>query len=74
MRAESYGIETYSPYRDMCIEDAQVFDGGDLELCIGNAEIALTQIEEYTAQIIEAQKCPVMIGGEIGRASCRERG
>ena len=33
MRAESYGLETYSPYQDLDLEDAAVFDGGDLELC-----------------------------------------
>ena len=32
MRAESYGLETYSPYQDLDLEDAKVFDGGDLEL------------------------------------------
>ena len=30
MRAESYGLETYSPYQDLDLEDAAVFDGGDL--------------------------------------------
>ena len=35
MRAESYGLETYSPYQDLDLEDAAVFDGGDLELCFG---------------------------------------
>lgn len=34
MRAESYGLETYSPYQDLDLEDAKVFDGGDLELCL----------------------------------------
>lgn len=27
MRAESYGLETYSPYQDLDLEDAAVFDG-----------------------------------------------
>lgn len=38
MRAESYGLETYSPYQDLDLEDAAVFDGGDLELSFGNTE------------------------------------
>ena len=40
MRAESYGLETYSPYQDLDLEDAKVFDGGDLELCFGDTERA----------------------------------
>ena len=40
MRAESYGLETYSPYQDLDLEDAKVFDGGDLELCFGDTESA----------------------------------
>ena len=36
MRGESYGLETYSPYQDLDMEDAAVFDSGDLELCFGN--------------------------------------
>ena len=38
MRAESYGLESYSPYQDLDMEDALVFDGGDLELCFGDTE------------------------------------
>lgn len=32
MRAESYGLETFSPYLILDLEGAYVFDGGDLEL------------------------------------------
>ena len=45
MRAESYGLETYSPYQDMDLEDMQIFDSGDLELCFGDTEMALSDIE-----------------------------
>ena len=41
MRAESYGLETYSPYQDLDLEDAYAFDGGDLELPFGDTERAL---------------------------------
>ena len=64
MRAESYGMETYSPYKEMDLDDVSIFDGGDLNLCIGDAETALSQIEKFVASIIEAHKYPVMIGGE----------
>lgn len=59
MRSESFGIETYSPYQDKDLEDAHVFDGGDLELCFGNTEHALKQIEEYETEILQAGKLPV---------------
>jgi agmatinase len=64
MRSESFGIETYSPYQDKDLEDIAVFDGGDLELCFGNSERALEQIEEFIAKILDAGKLPCMIGGE----------
>ncbi|MFD1928038.1 agmatinase [Sporosarcina siberiensis] len=64
MRSESFGIETYSPYQDKDLEDITVFDGGDLELSFGNPEKALTQIEEFTALVLEDDKIPCMIGGE----------
>jgi len=64
MRSESFGIETYSPYQDKDLEDIQVFDGGDLELCFGNSQRALEQIETFTGMILDAGKLPCMIGGE----------
>lgn len=64
IRAESYGIETYSPYLDKDLEDSSIFDAGDLELCIGSAQIALAQIEDFTHRILRDSKRPVMLGGE----------
>ncbi len=64
MRAESYGLETYSPYQDLDLEDAAVFDGGDLELCFGDVDRALGDITGFTAKILDKGKLPLMIGGE----------
>lgn len=64
MRAESYGLETYSPYQDLDLEDAAVFDGGDLELCFGDVNMALDDITSFTRQILDSGKLPLMIGGE----------
>ena len=64
MRAESYGLETYSPYQDLDLDDAAVFDGGDLELCFGDASRALEEITAYTRKILKLGKLPLMIGGE----------
>lgn len=64
MRAESYGLETYSPYQDKDLTDTRIFDGGDLELPFGSPEPALKMIEDTTAQILSDGKLPLMIGGE----------
>ncbi len=64
MRAESYALETYSPYLDADVEDLFVHDGGDLELCFGDTRTALGAIEEKAAQILADGKRPLMIGGE----------
>lgn len=64
MRAQSFGLETYSPYLDRDLSDIAVFDGGDLELCFGDPAPALEQIEDYVAQIVSDGKLPVMLGGE----------
>ena len=64
MRAESYGLETYSPYQDLDLEDYAVFDAGDLELCFGDTNLALKDIEDITRTILNDGKLPMMIGGE----------
>lgn len=64
MRAQSFGLESYSPYQALDLCDAGVFDGGDLELCFGETQTALDEIERRTAQVLRDGKLPVMIGGE----------
>lgn len=64
IRHESFGIETYSPYQDEDLTDYKVFDCGDLELCFGSAEAALSDIEETSAEILNDNKIPLLIGGE----------
>lgn len=64
IRHESFGLETYSPYQDRDLTDFSTFDCGDLELCFGSAESALSDIEERTAEIISDGKLPILIGGE----------
>lgn len=64
IRAESDGIETYSPYQNKDLEDIAVFDSGDLLLPFGNTEAVLEEICARTAEILEAGKMPVMLGGE----------
>lgn len=64
IRNESYGIETYSLYQDMDLEDTLVFDGGDIELPFGNPVPAIDMIEKFTGDILNDGKFPFMIGGE----------
>lgn len=64
IRAESDGIETYSPYQNKDLEDIAVFDSGDLLLPFGNTEAVLAMIEARTQEILDAGKMPVMLGGE----------
>ena len=64
VRSESYSIESYSPYQDKDLEDMKIFDAGDLELCFGNAEKILGQIQNFTKKILSDGKLPAMIGGE----------
>lgn len=64
IRSESFGIETYSPYQDKDLEDLKIFDGGDLDLCFGNTDRVLSDIEDYIDKVLKDNKLPVMIGGE----------
>lgn len=64
IRHESFGLETYSPYQNKDLTDYAVFDSGDLELCFGSAEAALSDIENRTEKILNDGKFPLLIGGE----------
>lgn len=64
IRAESFGIETYSPYQDKDLTDCKIFDSGDLELRFGSPEYALDDIRARTAEILSDGKLPLMLGGE----------
>ena len=64
IRAESFGVETFSPYQERDLTDIAVMDSGDLELPFGNTEKALAMIEERAARILADGKRPVMLGGE----------
>ena len=64
MRHESFGLETYSPYQDRDLMDIRVFDSGDLELCFGSSEMALSDIEKRADEILNAGKFPLLLGGE----------
>lgn len=64
IRPDSYGLESYSPYLDMDLEEQNIFDGGDLELALGNTEKVLQTIENFTVELLDDQKKFLMVGGE----------
>ena len=64
IRHESYGLETYSPYQNADLTDFDIFDSGDLELCFGSSESALSDIEGRAAEILADGKFPLLLGGE----------
>lgn len=64
IRNESFGIETYSPYCDRDLTNQMVFDAGDLEIPFGNTERMLSMVTDFTKQILDDHKLPVMLGGE----------
>ncbi len=65
MRRESFGIETYSPLQDKdLVDDAKVFDAGDIELPFGSPKPALKMIERFTQKLLADGKRPFLLGGE----------
>lgn len=63
-RAESFGIESYSPYLDLDLEDYNFCDLGDIDLPFGNTPRVLDDIYEFANDIMVKGKKPLMIGGE----------
>ncbi|MCL2014847.1 MAG: agmatinase [Defluviitaleaceae bacterium] len=64
IRADSFGVESYSPYQDRDLGDICAIDLGDIELPFGNPTKILDLIERQTAEILQDGKIPFMIGGE----------
>lgn len=64
IRAESFGLESYSPYQDKDLSDYAILDSGDLELRFGGPEPALAAIEAQAEEILQDGKIPFLLGGE----------
>ena len=75
IRAESYGLELYSPYQDAELR-GRVLDSGDLELPFGDPAPALAMIEARAAEILQGGKIPFLLGGEplVWLGAVREAG
>lgn len=64
IRVDSYGLETYSPYLDLDLEDYALSDIGDIEMPFGNKEKALLHIGRTVKGLLEDNKKPLLVGGE----------
>ena len=64
IRADSIGVEWYSPYFDMDLKDYNTCDIGDLDLAVGDVEKDLSEISRVTRLILKDEKKTMMIGGE----------
>lgn len=64
IRLASWGLETYSPYFDMDLEDASFHDAGDLEFPLGNTYKSLEIIKQNVEQIYKDKKKVFGVGGE----------
>lgn len=64
IRSESFGIETYSPYQQADLTDANVSDIGDIDIPIGNTAESIRYIHELVSGIIKQGRKLLMMGGE----------
>lgn len=65
LREASDGIETYSPYLDLDLEeDCAVEDRGDVELSPGDLHGVLATIGRGVAEILDDGLAPFLLGGE----------
>jgi agmatinase len=64
IRVDSFGVEWYSPYRDMDLKDYLTCDIGDVYIPTGDVEGSLASIRNTAQQIVADGKKVMMIGGE----------
>lgn len=64
IRLASWGLETYSPYFDKDLENANFHDVGDLDFPLGNTYKSLELIKDNVEQIYADKKRVFGVGGE----------
>lgn len=64
IRAESEGLEMYSPYQDKDLSEKKIFDSGDVEVCYGSAERMVDSVYRRCKVVHAENKIPFVIGGE----------
>jgi len=63
IREASLNIETYSFRSGVDLEESKLHDAGDLQVS-GDVEETLKRLELVTREIFQAEKIPILIGGE----------
>jgi agmatinase len=64
IRRASWGIETYSPYLRKDLADLKIHDMGDLDLPLGEKNLALDLIRKALQKILTERKFPILLGGD----------
>ncbi len=64
IREASDGLETYSPYLNLSLDDKQICDLGDLTLPFGDKMRVLDMIQDKTRELLSASKGILSLGGE----------
>ncbi len=64
IREASDGLETYSPYLNLSLDDKQICDLGDLTLPFGDKTRVLRMIQDKTRELLSASKSILSLGGE----------
>jgi agmatinase len=64
IREASWGIETYSPYLQRDLTELRIHDMGNLELPLGEKDVALDLIRQGVRRILSSRKVPILLGGD----------
>jgi agmatinase len=64
IRRASWGIETFSPYAQKDLGQRLIHDMGDLELPLGEKQVALRMIRMALRKILSDKKFPILLGGD----------
>ena len=64
MRAATVNFDTYSERADVDLEDVHIHDLGDILIAYGNIPETLRRVELIFSDLLNADKIPVMLGGE----------
>lgn len=74
IREVSEGLEEYSPYLDMDLQDHCYYDAGDVVLPIGYVKESLRRLEVVVDKLLKDDKFPLILGGEhvISLASIKQ--
>ncbi len=64
IREVSEGVEEYSIYQDLSLEEISFYDAGDVQIPFGNVQHSLNRMEDTARELLVMQKKIFSIGGE----------